>query len=360
MKRRFSEIALSPYSLFTIDYSLFIPSFSRLPSHIFRLTKIRKVIKMRTIIILVIVLLISATTLTLISQEKKMEYNKLTPKEKRVILNKGTEMPFTGKYYNHKEKGTYTCKQCGTSLYRSEDKFDSGCGWPSFDDEIPGAVKRIPDADGIRTEIVCANCGGHLGHVFLGEGFTEKNTRHCVNSISMNFIPADSQTKGKAKTKTDKAYFAGGCFWGVEYFFEKGKGVISTKVGYMGGHVKNPTYEQVCTGKTGHAETMEVEFDPSQTNYETLARLFFEIHDPTQVNRQGPDIGDQYRSEIFYVNDRQRQIAEKLIQILRDKGYKVATKVTKMDTFWKAEDYHQSYYQKNGDHPYCHGYTKRF
>jgi len=285
-----------------------------------------------------------------------MKYNQLTPEEQRVILHKGTERPFTGKYYNHKEKGTYTCKQCGAPLYRSEDKFDSGCGWPSFDDEIPGAVKRIPDADGIRTEIVCANCGGHLGHVFLGEGFTPKNTRHCVNSISLNFIPADDN----AMAKTEKAYFAGGCFWGVEYFFQKEKGVISTRVGYMGGHLKNPTYEDVCHGNTGHAETMEVVFDPNLTNYETLARLFFEIHDPTQVNRQGPDIGDQYRSEIFYVNEEQRQIAEKLIKILKDKGYKVATRVTKADTFWEAEKYHQSYYQKTGHHPYCHGYTKRF
>ena len=291
-----------------------------------------------------------------------MKYNKLTPEEQRVILHKGTEMPFTGKYTENKQEGTYTCKQCGAPLYRSEDKFDSQCGWPSFDDEISGAVKRIPDADGIRTEIVCANCGGHLGHVFLGEGFTAKNTRHCVNSISMNFIPADSKTKDnvKSKTKTEKAYFAGGCFWGVEYFFEKEQGVLSTQVGYMGGHLKNPTYQQVCNGTTGHTETMEVEYDPSQTSYEKLTRLFFEIHDPTQVNRQGPDIGDQYRSEIFYVNHTQKQVAEKLIKILKEKDYKIATKVTKAETFWEAEDYHQSYYQNNGKQPYCHGYTKRF
>lgn len=311
---------------------------------------------MKILIISIVILLVAAATVTLISQDKKMKYNKLTPEEQRVILHKGTEAPFTGKYDIFKEKGTYTCKQCGAPLYRSADKFDSGCGWPSFDDEIPGTVKRIPDADGIRTEIVCANCGAHLGHVFLGEGFTSKNTRHCVNSISMNFIPADE----KASVKTETAYFAGGCFWGVEYYFQKEKGVISTQVGYMGGHVKNPTYEEVCTGKTGHAETMEVVFDPSQTDYETLARLFFEIHDPTQVNRQGPDIGYQYRSAIFYVDDSQKKIAEKLIKILKDKGYKVATEVTKADTFWKAENYHQSYYQKNGHEPYCHGYTKRF
>lgn len=293
-----------------------------------------------------------------------MDYNKLTPDEERVIIHKGTEMPFSGKYNDFKEKGTYICKRCNAPLYKSDDKFDSHCGWPSFDDEIPGAVKRVPDPDGMRTEIICNNCGAHLGHVFTGEGLTDKNVRHCVNSISLNFIPAKTEPAktqpAKAEVKNQKAYFAGGCFWGVEYFLQKEKGVISTKVGYMGGHKKNPTYKEVCNGNTGHIETAEVTFDPTQTSYEKLAKLFFEIHDPTQVNRQGPDIGEQYKSVIFYVDDQQKQIAEKLIKILKDKGLKVATELTKASTFWEAEDYHQDYYENKGGQPYCHSYVKRF
>ncbi len=294
-------------------------------------------------------------------EQNNMKYNELTPEEKRVIINKGTEAPGTGKYNKHKEAGTYTCKRCDAPLYRSNDKFDSGCGWPSFDDEIPGAVKRTLDADGHRIEITCANCGGHLGHVFEGEGFTPKNVRHCVNSISLNFVPEGEELKDMSDTvMTQTAYFAGGCFWGVEYLIEQLDGVIEARSGYMGGHVDNPTYKQVSYENTGHAETVEVLFNPKKISYEELAKYFFEIHDPGQENRQGPDVGAQYRSAIFYTSAEHKFTAEKLIPVLKDKGYKVVTEVEKAEKFYPAEEYHQDYYSGNGKTPYCHAHEKKF
>ncbi len=158
----------------------------------------------------------------------------------------------------------------------------------------------------------------------------------------------------------ETAYFAGGCFWGVEYYLQKEKGVLSTKVGYMGGHKEHPTYEDVKAHSTGHAEAVQVIFNPSQVSFEKLARMFFELHDPTQTNGQGPDIGPQYRSEIFYTGEEQKAVAEKLIDELKNKGYKVVTKVTPAPTFWIAEEYHQDYYDRKGTQPYCHTRTERF
>jgi peptide methionine sulfoxide reductase msrA/msrB len=290
-----------------------------------------------------------------IKKNTSMKLNELSKEEQYVILNKGTERPYTGEYTDHFVNGTYICKQCNAPLYQSNSKFHSGCGWPSFDDEIKGAVKKTTDADGRRTEITCANCGGHLGHVFYGEGLTAKDTRHCVNSISMLFV---EDTNSKKQTAT--AIFAGGCFWGVEYYFQNAKGVLSTQVGYTGGFTQNPTYKEVCAHKTGHIEALEVTYDPALTSYEALAKLFFEIHDPTQANGQGNDIGEQYLSIVFYLDDAQKATTEKLIGQLQLKGYKVATKLIKATKFWPAEDYHQQYYEKGGGTPYCHHRVSRF
>ena len=277
-----------------------------------------------------------------------MNFNELNDEEKRVIENKGTEMPFSGEYNDFYEEGIFTCKKCDTKLYNSNSKFSSGCGWPSFDDTIEGSVKRIPDVDGSRVEIVCASCGGHLGHVFEGEGFTSKNTRHCVNSISLNFI------------KQKKAYFAAGCFWGVEYHFSKLKGVTSAVSGYMGGHTLNPDYHSICSGLTGHLEVVEIQYNEEEVSFEELSKLFFEIHDFTQVNGQGPDIGSQYLSAIFYNDNSEKEIALNLISKLEKMGLKVATELKEMVTFYEAEAYHQDYYDKHNQVPYCHSYKKIF
>ncbi len=157
-----------------------------------------------------------------------------------------------------------------------------------------------------------------------------------------------------------KAIFASGCFWGTEYHLQKASGVLATRVGYTGGTVDNPSYEEVCANTTGHAEAVEVTFDPTQTDFETLARLFFETHDPTQLNRQGPDVGFQYRSEIFYLNEDQQRTAQRLIEILRSKGLDVVTHVTPAAPFWEAEDYHQNYYDRKGSLPYCHVFRPLF
>lgn len=279
-------------------------------------------------------------------------YRDLTEQEKHVLIDKGTEFPYTGELLGNKESGTYSCRNCGSDLYHSEAKFKSWCGWPSFDDEIEGAVTKSIDADGWRTEITCTNCGAHLGHVFYGERYTEKNTRHCVNSISMDFTPSDWTPK--------KAIFAGGCFWGVEFYLEQMPGVESVVSGYTGGRIGHPFYEMVLSGLTGHLEAVEVTYNPHKVTYRELAKRFFEIHDPTQANGQGPDIGEQYKSAIFYGSDREKAVAEDLIRQLQENGYAVVTELREASRFWPAESRHQDYYNRKGTLPYCHAYTNRF
>ena len=278
-------------------------------------------------------------------------YNELTPEEEYVILRKGTERAFSGEYTDNKATGAHLGRQCDAHLYSSDNKIEPGCGWPSFDDDIPAAVKRLADADGRRTEILCQSCDGHLGHVFHGEKMTKKDTRHCVNSLSIRFLPIE---------KLGRAIFASGCFWGTEYWLQKQAGVLSAVSGYIAGQTENPTYQEVCTGQTGHAEAVEVYYDKSKVDYETLAKIFFETHDPSQINRQGPDIGTQYRSGIFYLGAEQKEIAQKLIDILKSQGVDVVTELTEASEFYPAELYHQDYYFQKGTEPYCHIYQKKF
>ena len=292
-----------------------------------------------------------------------MNFNPLTEEEQRVILQKGTEYPGTSEFTDSEKNGTYICKQCNQPLYTSDTKFNSHCGWPSFDDEIDGAVTRVPDADGRRTEIICSNCKGHLGHVFEGEMMTAKNTRHCVNGISLNFVtggealPAVIQVATKDPSQLDTATFGAGCFWCVEVLFEKLKGVEHVESGYAAGKIKNPTYKMVCEGNTGAVEVAQIVFDPSIISYEKLVDILFHVHDPTTLNRQGGDRGTQYRSVIFYHNDEQKAIAEKVLKQIDASDLwedKIVTAIEPINNYSKAEDYHQNYYNNNkNSNSYC-------
>ncbi|RUR20527.1 bifunctional methionine sulfoxide reductase B/A protein [Legionella sp. km535] len=278
----------------------------------------------------------------------------LPPEVQRIVCNKATEYPHTGQYNKVNSHGTYLCRRCGLALFRGSSQFSSGCGWPSFDDNIAHAVKQVPDRDGMRTEIVCSRCAAHLGHVFTGESFTHKNLRHCVNSASLDFV------NDRLVLDSEEALVAGGCFWGVDHFLKQIPGVLKVESGYSGGHTLNPSYDEVCRGNTGHYETVRVIYDPARVDYYQVIKRFFEIHDPTQRTGQGPDLGQQYQSAVFYYNAEQQQQAKSLIQTLQKKGFQVATKLLEAQPFWPAEDYHQDYYLKHQKAPYCHKPINRF
>ena len=306
----------------------------------------------------------SGYDVTPLPREKVAELaRRLDPDAYRVTQKAGTEAPFCGTLLDNKKDGTYVCVVCGLPLFSSEHKFNSGTGWPSFYREFdPQHVSRTADnSHGMtRVEINCARCDAHLGHVF-DDGPRPSGERHCLNSASLRFyekgaeLPPESRPtapQSAAPAKTEVAYFAGGCFWGVEHYFQKGPGVIDAVSGYMQGHTENPTYKEVCNKKTGHAETVKVVFDPGRITYRRLLEAFFVMHDPTQLNRQGPDVGDQYRSGIWTTSAEQQREAEAFIREQqageRFKGRRIVTQVEPARTFYAAEDYHQDYLVKTG------------
>ncbi len=293
----------------------------------------------------------------------------LSPEQYRVLREAGTERAFTGKFNDHYENGIYTCAACGTSLFNSATKYDHGTGWPSFTAPVEDSrvEYREDNSHGMRrTEVRCAACGSHLGHVF-DDGPTPTGRHYCINSVALDFKPAEAaadpapleteRTKNKdsqektsvSNERREVGTFAAGCFWGVEDKFRRVNGVLSTRVGYTGGDVENPTYQLVCSDTTGHAESVEVIFDPAVMSYERLVENFFLFHNPTQVNRQGPDVGTQYRSVIFYHNEQQEKVARRVIEKLEESGRfdkPIATQVVPASEFYQAEDYHQKYYEK--------------
>lgn len=285
---------------------------------------------------------------------------KLNAEERRIILSQGTEPAFCGTLLDNKKEGVYVCKLCGLPLFASDHKFNSGTGWPSFyrPYDLEHIEYKQDDSHGMkRIEINCQRCGGHLGHVFE-DGPKPTGLRYCLNGASLTFFDKGATLPPESTpVKTETAYFAGGCFWGVEDRFQMTPGVIDAVSGYMGGATKNPTYKQVCYEDTGHAETVKVVYDPSKIAYKDLLKAFFRYHDATTLNRQGPDVGEQYRSAIFTVDQAQQDAAKAYIEELSKKpkyqARRIVTQVVPVATageFYAAEDYHQDYHVKNGGH----------
>ncbi|MGL4369557.1 MAG: bifunctional methionine sulfoxide reductase B/A protein [Spirochaetota bacterium] len=303
-----------------------------------------------------------------IKLDKDKLKEKLSAEEYRVICENGTEPPFHNAYWDNHREGIYVDRISGEPLFSSADKFDSGTGWPSFSSLLDKtAVRELRDESlgSMRTEVRSSSSDAHLGHLFA-DGPRPTGLRYCMNSASLRFIPKeDLEKEGYEKylplfekeTKSEEIILAGGCFWGVEEYFSRVEGVLDAVSGYTGGRTENPSYEEVCTGLTGHAEAVKITFNPAMVSLAEILAHFWNMHDPASVNRQGNDIGSQYRSAVFYHTDAQREIVERSVKNLSASGKyggrPVVTEIVKAGVFYTAEEYHQEYLKKN-PRGYCH------